>query len=69
AVRYRGLSADIRKAEATLVFLKFREAGEAVREAERLVELETRVVAERTTGQAEAAKNQAIAAHHLPALR
>lgn len=69
AVRYRGLSADIRKAEATLAWLKFREAGELVREAERLVELETRVVAERTTGQAEAAKDQAVAAHRLPALR
>ena len=69
AIRYRGLSADIRKAEATLVFLKFREAGEAVREASRLVETETRLVAERTTGQAEAAKMQAIAAHQLPALR
>lgn len=69
AVRYRGLSADIRKAEATLAYLKFREAGDLVREAERLVELETRVVAERTTEQAEAAKNQAVAAHQLPALR
>jgi chromosome segregation protein len=69
AVRYRGLSADIRKAEATLAWLKFREAGDLVREAERLVELETRVVAERTTGQAEAAKDQAVAAHRLPALR
>ncbi len=69
AVRYRGLSADIRKGEATLAFLKFREASEAVREAERLVELETRVVAQRTTDQATAAKDQAVAAHHLPALR
>ncbi|MGQ3355107.1 MAG: chromosome segregation SMC family protein, partial [Phreatobacter sp.] len=69
AVRYRGLSADIRKAEATLAWLKFREAGELVREAERLVELETRTVAERTTDQATAAKDQAVAAHQLPALR
>ena len=69
AVRYRGLSADIRKAEATLAWLKFREAGELVREAERLVELETRTVAERTTDQASAAKDQAVAAHQLPALR
>ncbi|MGU9979686.1 chromosome segregation SMC family protein [Phreatobacter sp. HK31-P] len=69
AVRYRGLSADIRKAEASLAYLKFREAGDLVREAERLVELETRVVAQRTTDQAEAAKNQAVAAHQLPALR
>ncbi len=49
AVRYRGLSADIRKAEATLAYLKFREAGDLVREAERLVEEETRLVAARTT--------------------
>ncbi len=69
AVRYRGLSADIRKAEATLAYLKFREAGDLLREAERLVELETRVVAQRTTDQAEAAKNQAVAAHQLPGLR
>ncbi|MBY0363864.1 MAG: AAA family ATPase, partial [Phreatobacter sp.] len=69
AVRYRGLSAEIRKAEATLAYLKFREAGDLVREAERLVELETRTVAERTTDQAVAAKDQAVAAHQLPALR
>ncbi|MDP2803012.1 MAG: chromosome segregation SMC family protein, partial [Phreatobacter sp.] len=69
AVRYRGLSAEIRRAEATLAYLKFREAGDLVREAERLVELETRIVAERTTDQAEAAKDQAVAAHQLPALR
>lgn len=69
AVRYRGLSAEIRKAEATLAYLKFREAGDLVREAERLVELETRTVAERTTGQAAAARDQAVAAHQLPALR
>ncbi len=69
AVRYRGLSADIRKAEATLAYLKFREAGDLVREAERLVEEETRLVATRTTAQAEAAKDQAVAAHVLPSLR
>lgn len=69
AVRYRALSTDIRKAEATLAYLRFREAGESVREALRTVDLEARAVAERTTAQAEAAKAQAVAAHHLPALR
>jgi chromosome segregation protein len=69
AQRYRALSADIRKLEALILLIAFTEARDAAAEAERALEADVRLVAERTQAQAEAAKAQAIAAHALPKLR
>ena len=69
AVRYRTVSAAIRKTEAMLCHLRRSAATEEVSEAARAKDLGVRVVAEATAAQAEAAKNQAIAAASMPALR
>jgi chromosome segregation protein len=69
AVRYRALSQQIRKAEATLHHLRFVNATAEVAEAEHAKDVSIRVVAERTGAQAEASKQQALAAAALPALR
>ncbi|WP_448951396.1 chromosome segregation protein SMC [Labrys neptuniae] len=69
AVRYRGLSNEIRQAEALLFHIAFEEAGRLVIEAENRLDLETRAVAERTRAQSEAARLAAIAAHDMPPLR
>jgi chromosome segregation protein len=69
AVRYRTVSQQVRKAEATLFYLRHRRAVEETAEAERAQEASVRDVAARTGEQAEAAKNQAIAAAALPDLR
>src|SRR3974390_3055543 len=57
AVRYRALSQQIHKAEATLHHLRFVNATAEVSEAERAKDLSVRVVADATAAQAEAAKN------------
>jgi chromosome segregation protein len=69
AVRYRALSQQIRKSEATLHHLRFVNATTEVASAEHAKNVSIRVVAERTGAQAEAAKMQALAAVALPALR
>src|SRR6201986_2409620 len=69
AVRYRALSQQIRKAEATLHHLRFVNATAEVADAEHAKDVSIRVVAERTGAQAEASKQQALAAAALPALR
>ncbi|WP_181699254.1 chromosome segregation SMC family protein [Chthonobacter albigriseus] len=69
AARYRGLSAEIRKAEAIVAWLRWTETEAAVAEADRLLTAVVGGVAERQAAQAEAARRQAIAAHRLPALR
>jgi chromosome segregation protein len=69
AVRYRALSQQIRKAEATLHHLRFVNATAEVAEAEHAKDVSIRVVAERTGAQAEASTQQALAAAALPALR
>src|SRR6201987_4242287 len=69
AVRYRALSQQIRKSEATLHHLRFLNATTEVADAEHAKDMSIRVVAERTGAQAEAAKLQALAAAALPALR
>src|SRR6202023_716860 len=56
AVRYRALSQQIRKAEATLHHLRFVNATTEVADAEHAKDVSIRVVAERTGAQAEAAK-------------
>ena len=69
AARYRGLAAEIRRHEARLALIHQREAAEALTAAEERLKADLREVTEKTQAQAEAAKLQAIAAHHLPELR
>jgi chromosome segregation protein len=69
AVRYRALSQQIRKAEATLHHLRFVNATADVADAEHAKDTSIRIVAERTGAQADAATQQALAAAALPALR
>ncbi|HEU5017817.1 MAG TPA: chromosome segregation SMC family protein [Pseudolabrys sp.] len=69
AVRYRTVSAQVRKQEATLYHLRWTAASIEVGEAEQATHACERVVAERTGEQAEASKRQALAAAALPELR
>ncbi len=69
AVRYRGLAADIRKAEAMLALIARREADAAAQEGERALEAAIRDLAGATQAQGEAVKLQAIAAAAMPARR
>ncbi|WP_342360486.1 chromosome segregation protein SMC [Terrarubrum flagellatum] len=69
ASRYKVVAADIRRNEALIFYLTHREAKTQLAEAERSLEAETRLVADRTAAQAAAATAQAIAASSLPGLR
>lgn len=69
ATRYRTLSADIRRFEATLQLIGYREARAEAVEAENALSAITAEVATRSAEQTEAARLQAIAAHALPGLR
>ena len=69
AVRYRAVSLQVRKAEATLFHLRFVNANTEVADAEHARDVAVRMVAERTGAQAEASTMQANAAAALPALR
>jgi len=69
SARYKALAADIRRCEATLLWLRWGEVTSALAEAEAAVNEAGRDGAERQRMQAEAARLQAIAAHALPALR
>ncbi|HEX3710617.1 MAG TPA: chromosome segregation protein SMC, partial [Pseudolabrys sp.] len=69
AIRYRTVSAQVRKAEATLYHLRWTAASTEVSEAERAKDQSLRTVAERTGAEAEASKRQALAAAALPELR
>nr|WP_319516074.1 AAA family ATPase [uncultured Cohaesibacter sp.] len=69
ASRYRNLSSDIRATEATLYHLRWQEIlaeEEKAKEALRLADLK---VAEATTAQSAAAREEAVVNHALPALR
>ncbi len=69
ASRYRNLSGDIRKAEATILYLRWMETGEALKAAEGELAKVLAAVNEAAAAQGEAAKEQAIAAHNVPGLR
>ncbi len=69
AVRYRTVSAQVRKNEATLYHLRWSAAGIEVREAEHSKDVCQRAVAERVGAQAEASKRQAATQAALPELR
>jgi chromosome segregation protein len=69
ASRFKNLSSDIRKAEATLLHLRWTAAKTQEGEARSALAEATSLVGERAAAQVEAAKEQAISAHKLPQLR
>jgi chromosome segregation protein len=69
AIRYRTVSAQVRRTEATLFHLRWTGASAEVTEAERAKDLGVREVADRTGEEAAASKRQALAAASLPELR
>jgi len=69
AIRYRTVSSQVRKAEATLYHLRWTSANTEVAEAERAKNLCVRTVADRVGAEVEASKRQALAAASLPELR
>jgi chromosome segregation protein len=69
AIRYRTVSAQVRKAEATLYHLRWTAATAEVGEAEHAKDACVREVAARTEAEAEASKRQVLASASLPELR
>jgi chromosome segregation protein len=69
ATRYRNLSGEIRKAEATVLHLRWLGATEALATGEDALAEASNIVTARTSGQAKAAREQAEAAAALPDLR
>ena len=69
ATRFKNLSADIRKAEATLLHLRWTQAKEQEGEAKSALAGATALVGERASQQMQAARDQAVAAQRLPELR
>lgn len=69
AARYRALSSEIRKFDALIHHLRWIAAGSALREAEEAFSGFGTAVAEAAALQAETARNQAVTANALPALR
>ncbi len=69
ASRFKNLSADIRKAEATLLHLRWTQAKAQEAEARSALAVATSLVGERAATQMNAAKEQAVGAHKLPELR
>ena len=69
ASRYRNLSAEIRKCEATVFYLRWAELTQQSAEAQQAFRLAEQDVVGSSACQASTAKDQAVAAHHLPELR
>ena len=69
AIRYRTVSSQVRKAEATLYHLRWTASNNEVTEADHAKDLCVRTVAGRVEAEAEASKRQALAAAALPELR
>jgi len=69
AIRYRTVSAQVRKSEATLFHVRFVGAQAEVGEASTTKDMAVRIVGERTSAQAEASTRQANISAGLPALR
>ncbi len=69
AIRYRTVSQQVRKSEATLYHLRWAAATAEVAEAEHAKDLCVREVAARVGAEAEASKRQALASASLPELR
>jgi chromosome segregation protein len=69
ASRFKNISADIRKAEATLFHLRWSLAKAQEAEAKSALSEATALVADRAQAQMNAAKDQAVSATRLPELR
>ena len=69
ASRFKNLSAEIRKAEAILLHLRWTQAKTQEAEAKSALAQATTLVGDRAAGQMQAAKDQAVGAHKLPELR
>src|SRR5512146_554937 len=69
AIRYRTVSSQVRKSEATLYHLRWTAANNEVAEAEHAKDVSVRTVAGRVEAEAEASKRQALSAAALPELR
>ncbi|MGE3867225.1 MAG: chromosome segregation SMC family protein, partial [Hyphomonadaceae bacterium] len=69
AIRYRAVSAQVRKAEATLFHLRWQNAQQEVADSEQARDASVREVATATLAQAEAGKRQEAAAQAVPPLR
>ncbi|MEX2128403.1 MAG: AAA family ATPase [Xanthobacteraceae bacterium] len=69
AARYKTVSAEIRKQQAVLAALRWREAETAVAEAERALDLAVRMVAERTRAHGEAGRARSEMSERLGPLR
>ncbi|QDG79089.1 chromosome segregation protein SMC [Labrenzia sp. PHM005] len=69
ASRYRNLSSEIRGAEASILYIRWTEARDALAAADSQFSDAQKQVNEATGLQAESARIQAIAAHKLPELR
>jgi len=69
AIRYRTVSLQVRKSEATLYHLRWSAATIEVTQADEAKNVSFREVAARTEAQLEASKRQALAAASLPSLR
>jgi chromosome segregation protein len=69
AIRYRNVSAEVRKSEATLFYLRWIGANSEVTDSERAKEASVRAVADATIAQAEASKGRDAAAEAVPPLR
>ena len=69
AIRYRNLSGEIRKAEATVLHLRWRAASEGVGEADAALKAASELAQARAAEQSTAAVDQATAAAALPEFR
>jgi chromosome segregation protein len=69
AIRYRTVSAQVRKSEAMLYHLRWTAANSETTEAERAKDMCVREVATRVGAEAEASKRQVLAQASLPELR
>jgi chromosome segregation protein len=69
AIRYRNVSAEVRKVEATLHYLRWTGAQAEVADSERAMDLSVRTVADATLAQSEAGKGREELAAAVPPLR
>jgi chromosome segregation protein len=69
AIRYRAVSAEVRKTEAILFHLRWVNASNEIAEAERARDLSVRAVASATIAQTESGKGREAAGEKIPALR
>jgi len=69
AIRYRNVSAEVRKVEATLYHLRWVGANAEVGDSERAKDLSVRAVADATVAQTEAGKGREETALRVPPLR